>query len=1416
MKHLFTLALSLVSAAALLASPAHAGTDEYMGDTNIYSGLPTTFSRPNVLIIVDNSRSTENTAGGLPFTPWTYADDGSATPNTYPLGFELDNNGNPTATACSSTTDNPGKGCFLPWNIYKADNQGDFSQRVIANSDQTLAGLTCDPSADSSKSIHKVLLEYGSYSGAASATFPTLASDGTCITSGNNNSGETYALGNFLNYTKSGGGSETATPMPDSVPEACSAEDPIIKACEWKNNAWNCGNNKYAYFQLKTTHTSSADPSYTPYTQQFGNGNNATDNPELAYWEALPTNPAPASYTQWDISTTYTTTNDLVVDGKTCAQHIADAGATPPAATGLLTQREIIHNALSQVITATAGVVNYGAMVYGGNNSGAQIIQSQYDSSLWTDMQDLSVGLTWDPDNPPDCSLAANAGLKVCKFIKALPGPGEADGAPRVSSNSNRPLAESVFDAGYYFGANYTPVTNTRRIPDAIKNPCDLNHIILLTNGFSNGDGSPKLDVIGDADNDGANEEVYGLGSHWLDDIAKHLNKYYGITTHTILAFQSEDALIKDAAVVDGQGQFYNVHSAEKLAAALRDLLNNIINDSSTSFVAPVVPASTTNRTISSNNVYLGLFRPQANGPWHGNIKKYQLSLSTYQLIGANGSAATDFDGSFYRDSVSFWSLDSSGVIPTATNDAGYIDPDNPDPNEPRGDGGEVAAGGTGGVLLNKMNALAAAIRSEGTWTPSGASWRNIYTYLDTTNSAVTTPSKNLYDAQNRFSTTNTNIVFSTTLDVLTPDKKDNLIRFTHGFVDDDDTTFAMTPATAEVRNWVLGDILHSRPLVFNYTKYTALQENTCYDSSSPTDPHNSSIIYVGANDGMLHAFRDCDGEEIWAFVPPDALSSLKYFKDPQSGHPTFVDAAPSLFVHDQNQDGVIDPTNDKVVLVFGQRRGGGTNTLDTTSSRGAFYALDVTVPLQPKFLWEVNNVDLGEIGETWSQPRLAKVRVDANNFKVVAFVGAGYDNNEDLRFGSTQTFPNAADDGTGNPVDINQASSGGTVDGTGLPLVSSGSLAADSRYAPRGRGVIAIEVASLSRTDGTSAYAATVSPDVSGSTVGQIYWSYKYSDNNLLQYSFPSDLTVLDLNGDSYADTVYAGDTGGNLWRFKVGAVDPASWNGTILFKSNPGSDSTNGRKIFYKPVIANIGVPYIYFGTGDREHPLNLSTTDRMYCVIDWGADGTYPVDESDLEDVTLNTMQKTDTSDADADAILSRLLSSPDAPYNISGDFTYGWFVKLDGGDRSVGGDPGEKVLAAATVFNGEVFFSTYQLKTGTPAGCDAGNLGISRLYQMNYRTGEATQNFDLSNDLSASDTYDSDGNALVNERSIGGENGEIQQRTDRVRTLGEGIPSGIVTLIDASGRVTQLISSSDKVEASGMTDIKLISPVYWMQW
>lgn len=1405
MKQLYVMTLALAITLGLSVPAALAGTDEFLGDSNIYSGVPTTSAKPNVLFIIDNSRSTENMASGRPFRPWVIDTDGTVIgANVYDRGFEMDPQGNPTETPCVDSK--PLRGCFNPWGIYILDNQGDFSSLLVDNTDETLGNLTCDPSADSSKPIHKSFIEFGSYSGSASPAIPTLtvsSGQAVCVTSGNNNSGVTYALGNYLNYAKRSGSGYVALPgdcvvptvnLTINFPGVCRNYEKDGVTCK----SWSTPpSSTTGYFRLMKTITDPTDPATHPQT---GDG---------SYWADMGTvDPSPDGSPAYDPNYAY--------EFPVCAIETT---------TDIRSQREVMHIALKQVITATAGVVNFGAMVYGGNNSGSEIITAP--SGFRTDMQDLTIGLTTTVDGvtgtetviAPDCSDAANASLAICKFIAALPGPGEADGAPRVASNANRPLAESVFDAGYYYGAPYTAVTNTDRIPDAEKNPCNLNHIILLTNGFSNGDGSPQLSVIGDADGDGANENVYGLGSHWLDDVAKYLRENYEIKTHTVLAFQSADSLIQNAAK-DGEGQFYNVYSAEELSAALLKLLTNIINESNTSFVAPVVPASTTNRTISSNKVYLGLFRPQQDGPWHGNIKKYGISTETFLLSDKDDNPATDVYGNFDRDSISYWSLAANGMIPTATNLVGYINPNDPDANKPHGDGGQVDAGGAGGVLLERMNSLLADIKTSGTWEPSNTKWRNIYTYL----SGASTPTTQLWQAQNRFLPSNPAIT-SLTLDLYDdsvdppvlalPSEKDKLILYAHGFNVEQPV---LTPANVEMRDWILGDVLHSRPLVFNYAKYGEAEDAVCPPSGTTdmasANTWNSSVIYVGANDGMIHAFRDCDGEELWAFVPPNVLPYLQYMKTPEASHASFVDSAPSVLVYDQNENGIIESGTDKVVLIFGQRRGGGTNVLDTTTSRGAYYGIDVSNPFQPTLLWEFDNVDLAELGESWSQPRLAKVKIDGNHFKVVAFVGAGYDNNEDFRFGDTQTFIDTSG------LNLNDATAGGAVDGTSGALVSSGSVAAGSRNAPRGRGITAIEIADYTRATAADDYV----PTISGGTVGTPFWSYTTSQNGSLLYSFPTDLNVLDLDSDSFADTIYAGDTGGNLWRFDVSDASKSNWDGEILFQSNPGADASNGRKMFYKPVVAYMGAPHIYFGTGDREHPLNLSTTDRLYCVIDWakseqalGITASYPLTEDDLEDMTLNQIQQVTTSLADANEWKMRLYSSPSAPYNpfnSANDYTYGWYIKLDGTDRDVNGNPGEKMLAPATVFNGEVFFSTYQIETGPRAGCEAGNLGISRLYQLDFKTGEAVMNFDASNDLSSSDSLPGNERAVGATKADGGK--ELLQRTDRVRTLGEGIPSGIVTLIDASGHVTQLISSSDKVEASSMTDIKLISPVYWMQW
>lgn len=49
-------------------------------------------------------------------------------------------------------------------------------------------------------------------------------------------------------------------------------------------------------------------------------------------------------------------------------------------------------------------------------------------------------------------------------------------------------------------------------------------------------------------------------------------------------------------------------------------------------------------------------------------------------------------------------------------------------------------------------------------------------------------------------------------------------------------------------------------------------------------------MVYVGANDGMLHAFEAKTGKETFAYIPSELLSSLKNLADPKYVHRFYVD----------------------------------------------------------------------------------------------------------------------------------------------------------------------------------------------------------------------------------------------------------------------------------------------------------------------------------------------------------------------------------------------------------------------------------------------------------------------------------------------------------------------------------------------
>jgi len=946
-----------------------------------------------------------------------------------------------------------------------------------------------------------------------------------------------------------------------------------------------------------------------------------------------------------------------------------------------------------------------------------------------------------------------------------------ADIVPITQTANAQPLGGALWDAWLYWvgdptgtsHANSTANDNAAYTPSPIEYWCQNNHMVVLATGATKdnlGVGNPisAMDADGDLGAGHIDDYYAPESAHYLynsldlevDEVQAKVN------THIIQLMTPYIEQLDDAAGY-GHGTYLNVSESSEIYDALVQIIMAILEED-TSFVAPVVPASPENRTYSGQRIYLGFFKPMNDEPWYGNLKKFGLSNDN-QIVAYDSSgdlvSATDASGYFL--------VDDSTDPPTPTNRSFWT---------PSGtaDGGLVDSGGVGGLLKARSAA------------------RNIYTYLGS--------ESNLYDSANTFTTSNSSLT-TTVLDVADDTAKNEVINFVHGYEADGTTK----------RTWVLGDILHSKPLIVNYANYVFSETNEV-DSSK-----NKSMIFFGGNDGMLHAINDHNGQEAWAFIPPELLDDLQHLMDTEY-HYYFVDNSPLAYVHDADGDGTIE-SGDKVILLFGLRRGGGSNTLvppavsgDPPPSRGSYYAIDISDPTEPKYLWSINSesTGFGEMGETWSQPRLTKMNIGGVS-KLVAVFGAGYDNNEDLRYGNTQVFPSGTDAST----NVSAASDG---------FASGATTGGGSQYQPRGRGLYVVEVAQLNESGGV------YTPSFTNS--GSLVWSATYdasdSVKSAMTFSMPSDVLVYDQDHDSYADHFYIVDTGGQLWRFNVSNTSTSSWTVKKLFEANTGTADV-GRKVFYKPTVTySYPDTFIYFGTGDREHPLNNldpatsggAVLDRFYLVRDREVDDnpnapTY-LTESNLVDVTDNELQRDDSTTTEVDALIDQLYNfSPTEEDGSDRDVKYGWYIELDAND-------GEKILAPPTVFANVAFFTTYTPNSASSVAsdpCSGGNLGVSRLYAVKSRTGEAVYNWWTTD---GTDDFGENQSTATSKRAQAGPDDSpyVLRRADRSLAIGEGIPSGLVVVIGKDGSTSILIGSGGAFPNVELDQIETVYPLYWMNW
>ena len=448
---------------------------------------------------------------------------------------------------------------------------------------------------------------------------------------------------------------------------------------------------------------------------------------------------------------------------------------------------------------------------------------------------------------------------------------------------------------------------------------------------------------------------------------------------------------------------------------------------------------------------------------------------------------------------------------------------------------------------------------------------RNIFTYVN--NSLTSFSYANLTNAD---------------LDVVSDSDRQNLINHIRGKADpydvDKDNNFI------EMRDWKLGDIFHSNAVVVG--EPSRFFEDQGFNGSGgfyEANKNRAKVIIAGANDGMLHAFDASTGDEKWGFIPNSLLNSLKSMS---AIHTFYVDSSPKVadvWLYDNSTDKSKSAAQWKTVLVCGLRKGGKTNVVLGTDGKNYTCIKDHTAAAENCPItgasWATYWAQQGTGGGTW----VAGTGYSAKTWQYFAL-----DITNTLSPQYLWEFPKSTDAAT--LAKVGQSWS--------EPVIGRVKIEVGGELYERW---VAFIGGGFDNTNNTGK-AFFVIDIKTGDIIKE------FSGLTGMDYSFAAPPTAVGTNSDGFIDKIYIGDLGGQMWVFDV-SFDGTSkksnsqWTGKRLFTA-PVSDAEKHR-IYYQPAVAfdRHGAPWVYFGTGDREHPNDLSNpAERFYAVKDNGA-GNYP---------------------------------------------------------------------------------------------------------------------------------------------------------------------------------------------------------------
>ena len=421
-----------------------------------------------------------------------------------------------------------------------------------------------------------------------------------------------------------------------------------------------------------------------------------------------------------------------------------------------------------------------------------------------------------------------------------------------------------------------------------------------------------------------------------------------------------------------GGGSYYDATSIDKLVFAIEDILTNIQGTPSV-FASATLPVSVNTQGLFLNQVFIGMFRPdEAGSPkWLGNLKQYQLkydaTTNSLRLADANNADAVDTTSGFINTTAkSFWTTPSTfwtNWVPSKTSSA-----------SDSVDGPEVQKGGAA-QRQREVNLMTQASRNVYTCAVTSAGAPSCTTSsLSATPFNTTTLVPTNAGTQTAFNYPAAWVATTTASTDIT-----NLINWVRG-TDNLNNELGPGPLLATVRPTIHGDVLHSHPVALDYA--------------------GRVVVFYGSNDGMVRAVEAKQtgtgaGNELWAFLAPELLGKLNRLRQQSPIVILPSSTTDTTFNKSYFMDGAIGAyqTTTSAILYVAARRGG-----------NFIYALDVTNPDDPKikFTLSQGTTGMSTLGQTWSLPKVARIRDGTTAGRIVLVFGGGYDTAEDSNLHGT------------------------------------------------------------------------------------------------------------------------------------------------------------------------------------------------------------------------------------------------------------------------------------------------------------------------------------------------------------------------------------------------------------------------------